>query len=242
MTTDASGEHPPGFPGHSVLLVEDDEAVQAALVRTLSARGYRARAVGTAADALREAASTQPDLIVLDLGLPDLDGSAALRMIRGVSDVPVIIASVRREEDSVVRLLNDGADDYVIKPFSGEQLLARMLALLRRVSPTTAPRRQDIEVGGLHIAPDSRIALLEGRELDLTRKEFDLLTFLGENAGRVVTRQAIVDQVWRDIDGGSNQSIDVHVSWLRRKLGESATAPRYVHTVRGVGFKLTEPS
>ncbi|SFB40459.1 DNA-binding response regulator, OmpR family, contains REC and winged-helix (wHTH) domain [Amycolatopsis marina] len=226
---------------YSVLLVEDDPAVRAAIVRTLNSHSYSVLAVGTAAEALRETASSRWDMVVLDLGLPDLDGSAALRMIRGVSDVPVIVATARRGEASVVRLLDDGADDYVVKPFSGEHLLARIRALLRRTTPAHSPGGV-LEVGELRIDVGTRVVSLAGRELTLTKKEFDLLAYLAEQPGQVVTKRAITEHVWHDSDPGSVQSIDVHVSWLRRKLGETAAAPRHLHTVRGVGLKLTTPS
>ncbi|MEU6643974.1 response regulator transcription factor [Saccharomonospora sp. NPDC046836] len=225
---------------HTVLLVEDDPAVQAALARTLSANGYDVRTAGTAADALRDIASLPLELVILDLGLPDLDGSSALRMIRGVSDVPVIIATARRDEGSVVRLLNDGADDYVVKPFSSEQLIARIRALLRRTAAVEVNIRP-LEIGELRIDRASRTVTLGARQLELTRKEFDLLAFLAEHAGEVVSRKKIVEQVWQGELPVNNQSIDVHVSWLRGKLGESASAPRYLHTVRGVGLKLLSP-
>ncbi|MDV6013013.1 response regulator transcription factor [Haloechinothrix sp. LS1_15] len=226
---------------YTVLLVEDDPAVQAALVRALAEDSFAVRAVGTAAKALTEAAEQQPDLIILDLGLPDLDGSAALRMIRAVSQVPVIVATVRSDETSIVTLLNDGADDYVVKPFSSKQLIARMYALLRRTAPAD-PGTDVLEVGELRIDTARRTASLGGVELDLTRKEFDLLAYLAEQPGRVVSRRSLLDSVWREDERGTDQSIDVHVSWLRRKLGESAAEPRYLRTVRGVGLKLSEPT
>lgn len=224
----------------TVLLVEDDSAVRAALTHTLSTRQYSVRAVGTAAEALREVATGWPHLVILDLGLPDLDGLATLRMIRGVSDVPVVIATARREDSSVVRLLDAGADDYVVKPFSSEQLVARMRALLRRTTGSE-PDDKIVEVGDLRIDKGCRTVTLDGRELELTRREFDLLCFLAEQPEKVVSRRSILARVWQSPDSANNQSIDVHVSWLRGKLGETAAAPRYLHTVRGIGLKLTPP-
>lgn len=226
---------------YHVLVVEDDAPLQAALIRSLSARNCSVRPASTAAEALRLTASEDLDLIILDLGLPDLDGCAALRMIRGVSDVPVIVVTARREESSVIKLLDSGADDYVVKPFSSEQLIARMRALLRRTAPAE-PVDRTFEVGDLKICTAQRIAVLAERQLDLTRREFDLLAYLAERAGCVVSRQAIMNDVWRESDRATDQSLDVHVSWLRRKLGESAAEPRFLHTVRGVGLKLAEPT
>ncbi|WP_410574454.1 response regulator transcription factor [Amycolatopsis sp. cmx-4-61] len=221
-----------------ILLVEDDRAVQAALTHTLTERGFSVHALCTAIDALRYVADHKPDLVILDLGLPDLDGSAVLRMMRGVSSVPVIIATARGEERSVVELLNAGADDYVVKPFSGEHLVARISALLRRTHK--ADSTEVLDLGGLHIDLRQRTATLDGVPMELNRREFDLLSYLAARPGRVVSRRELIHDVWQRDDSG-DQTIDVHVSWLRRKLGESAARPRYLYTVRGVGLKLMAP-
>lgn len=226
---------------NTVLLVEDDDSVRTALVRTLSDRGFQTYAVGTAAEALREIPSGRFAVVVLDLGLPDLDGATTLRMIRAVSSVPVIVASARADERSVVDLLNGGADDYVVKPFAGAVLEARIRAQLRRVTPGAVPLAVRHTVGGLDIDLTDRTVLLDGEAIDLTRREFDLLAYLAEHAGRVVTRRELLDHVWADVEMDNDQTIDVHVSWLRGKLGEDASSPRYVHTIRGVGLKLAEP-
>jgi len=221
---------------HSVLLVEDDEAIRAALHRALSERHYSVLAVGTAAEALRETAARQVDIVLLDLGLPDLDGAAALRMIRGVSEVPVIVVTARRGEASVVQLLNAGADDYVVKPFSAESLVARMNALLRRTSTSVSTGDAVITAGALRIDPLERTAWFRGEPLELTRREFDLLVYLAERPNRVVSRRELSESVWGN--NASDQTIDVHMSWLRRKLGETAADPCHLHTVRGIGVKL----
>lgn len=229
---------------YTILLVEDDASVRAAMIRALADLRYKVHAVGTAVDALRETAGQNPDLVILDLGLPDIDGASALRMIRGVSDVPIIVATARRDDRSVVRLLNAGADDYLVKPFSVEHLAARVHALLRRTKGRTFAVQDEervLEIGELKIDTAQRCASLGLQPLDLTRREFDLLVYLAERVGRVVSRQALVEDVWRGLDKGSDQTIDVHVSWLRRKLGESAASPRFLHTVRGIGLKLVEP-
>ena len=226
---------------NTVLLVEDDASVRTALVRTLSDRGFQTHAVGTAAEALREIPSGRFAVVVLDLGLPDLDGATLLRMIRAVSSVPVIVATARADERSVVDLLNGGADDYVVKPFAGAVLEARIRAQLRRATPRAVPRGVRHTVGGLEIDLADRTVLLDGETIDLTRREFDLLAYLAEHAGRVVTRRELLDHIWAGAEMDNDQTIDVHVSWLRRKLGEDASSPRYVHTIRGVGLKLAEP-
>ncbi|MBV2154176.1 response regulator transcription factor [Kitasatospora sp. SUK 42] len=221
----------------TVLVVEDDPFVRSALIRHLTDTGHAVRSVGTALEALREVAQVGCDLVILDLGLPDLDGSEALKMIRGLTNVPVIISTARDDEAEIVRLLNDGADDYLVKPFSGEHLSARMAAVLRRLSGGMAPVAQVLRVGGLAIDIQRREAVLDGRLLDLTRREFDLLAFLAARPGVVVPRKEILAEVWQQTYGG-DQTIDVHLSWLRRKLGETASSPRYLHTVRGVGVRL----
>ncbi|MFF2077751.1 response regulator transcription factor [Kitasatospora sp. NPDC058162] len=221
----------------TVLVVEDDPFVRSALIRHLTDTGHAVRSVGTALEALREVAQVGCDLVILDLGLPDLDGSEALKMIRGLTNVPVIISTARDDEAEIVRLLNDGADDYLVKPFSGEHLSARMAAVLRRLGSGAAPVAQVLRVGGLAIDVQRREAVLDGRLLDLTRREFDLLAFLAARPGVVVPRKEILAEVWQQTYGG-DQTIDVHLSWLRRKLGETASNPRYLHTVRGVGVRL----
>ncbi|ARF59485.1 DNA-binding response regulator [Streptomyces gilvosporeus] len=226
-----------------MLVVEDDQFVRSALIRHLTDASHAVRSVGTALEALREVAQVGFDVVILDLGLPDLDGSEALKMLRGITDVPVIIATARDDEAEIVRLLNDGADDYLTKPFSVEHLSARMAAVLRRsrVSATgTEPPSRVMRVGGLTIDPLRRQAELDGAALDLTRREFDLLAFLAERPGVVVARKELLAEVWQQAYG-DDQTIDVHLSWLRRKLGETAAKPRYLHTLRGVGVKLEPP-
>ena len=222
----------------NVLLVEDDPEVRSAVIRQLTVFGHAVRSAGTALSALREANRDPGDIIVLDLGLPDLDGSETLKMLRAITQVPVIIATARDDEAEIIRLLNAGADDYLIKPFSGAHLAARIAALLRRAGADQPPAA--LRVGELVIDPRRREAHLEGRALDLSRREFDLLAYLAARPGEVVTRRELLTQVWQ-LPYGDDQTIDVHLSWLRRKLGERASAPRYLHTVRGVGVRLSEP-
>ncbi|WP_431876455.1 response regulator transcription factor [Amycolatopsis sacchari] len=223
----------------TVLVVEDDASVRAALVRHLSAAGHAVRSVGAALPALQEVTRVGCDLVVLDLGLPDLDGAEALRMLRAVTDVPVVVATARDDESGIVRLLNSGADDYLVKPFSPEHLTARIAAVLRRSGAAGAVPAL-LRVGGLVVDPHRREAALDGRPLELTRREFDLLAFLAARPGVVVPRRELLAAVWQQAYGG-DQTIDVHLSWLRRKLGETAAKPRYLHTVRGVGVKIEAP-
>ncbi|MDR6595194.1 response regulator transcription factor [Saccharothrix longispora] len=221
----------------SVLLVEDDPVVRSAVSRALTGLGHAVLPVGTALEALREITGSSFDLVVLDLGLPDMDGADVLRMMRGVCDVPVIVATARDDEGEIVRLLNAGADDYLVKPFSSEHLAARLAAVLRRTRKDAAP--EPLRIGDLSVDLDRREARLGGRELNLTRKEFDLLAYLAAREGKVVPRAELLANLWNLPGRHDDQTLDVHLSWLRRKLGERAAQPRYLHTVRGVGFKLT---
>jgi DNA-binding response OmpR family regulator len=222
-----------------VLVVEDDAPIRTVLVRALTERGYAVSSAATGRSGLEVALETCPELILLDLKLPDLDGTEILKMLRAVSSVPVIVATARDEESAIVAALNNGADDYVVKPFSAEHLDARIGAVLRRTSPDQATRT--LRVGELTVDPRSREAQLAGRFLELSPKEFELLAYLAARVGQVVTRRELLVEVWRQPYGGADKTVDVHMSWLRRKLGELADSPRYLHTVRGVGVKLVEP-
>jgi DNA-binding response OmpR family regulator len=192
-----------------------------------------------ALEGLELAVKGKPDLVVMDLGLPDLDGTELLRMIRAVSDVPIIVITARGADEVVVKTLDSGADDYLVKPFSVTQLEARVRALLRRGSTSTS--EETIQVGRLRIDPAAREATLAGEELDLSPKEFDLLRVLAERTGEVVSKRALMAEVWREPYGGAERTVDVHLSWLRNKLGETAQEPRYLRTVHGVGVKLVDP-
>lgn len=187
------------------------------------------------------AVDSRPDLVVLDLGLPDLDGCEVLRMLRAVSPVPVIVATARDDEREMVRVLDAGADDYVVKPFGAGQLEARIRAVLRRAEDGVR-RDEAVQVGGLTVTPRAREAVLEGRILELSPKEFDLLYYLAARAGQVISKRELLTEVWQVPYGGADKTIDVHVAWLRRKLGETATAPRYLRSVRGSGIKIVDPA
>ena len=223
----------------SVFLVEDDQQIRELAVRALADAGHVVRTEASAMPALQAIIDTAPDVVVLDLGLPDVDGSDLLRMIRAVSDVPVIIATARDEEAEIVALLDSGADEYVVKPYSGAELEARVRALLRRSE--SAGQTRTLTVGGLSIDLRARGVTVDGVAVTCNRKEFDLLAYLAANAGTVVPREELFAQVWREPYGGADKTIDVHMSWIRRKLGETAAEPRYIHTVRGVGIKLIDP-
>jgi DNA-binding response OmpR family regulator len=221
------------------LLIEDDPAIRQTLLRALRERGHAVAAAPAAMDGLQTALADRPDLIVLDLGLPDLDGRELLRMLRAVSAVPVIVATARDEETSMVQLLDAGADDDVVKPYTAAQLDARIRAVLRRVS---LPAEPELVIGALRIDPLARTVTLDGVRVELTPREFDLLHHLAAKAGQVVTKRELLTEVWQVPYGSTDKTVDVHLSWLRRKLGETAQEPRYLHTVRGVGVRLSEPS
>ena len=226
-----------------ILFVEDEQSISAPFSKALEREGFEPHVAATAARALELQESLEPDLILLDLHLPDGDGRDVCRTIRARSGVPIIILTARGTETDRIVGLELGADDYVVKPFSGPEVIARMRAVLRRVQPAEpeAPEAP-VTIGELHVDLAARRATLAGEELSLSRKEFDLLAELVRNAGRVVTREAIMDRVWDENWFGSTKTLDVHVGWLRGKLGDDASAPKLLHTVRGVGFRFTGAS
>lgn len=225
-----------------ILLVEDDDDIRAALSRALTNQGVTVAAVARGSDALGRLAEFAPDAVILDLGLPDLDGADVLAMIRSLGDVPVLVATARDDEREIVRLLDAGADDYLVKPYSAAQVLARVRAVLRRTGGDVEPESPVITIADLVIDPHGREAALGGVTLVLTRKEYDLLLYLAQRPGQVVSKNDLLADVWHLPWGGGDRTVDVHVSWLRRKLGESAAQPRFLHSVRGVGVKLVDPS
>lgn len=222
-----------------ILVIEDDAGVRTALLRGLEDRGHAVRAASSGMAGLTEARTREADLVVLDLGLPDVAGIEVLRMLRAVSRVPVLVLTARDEEPQIVGALDHGADDYVVKPCGVAQLDARIRAVLRRVGDET--RADTITIGELRIDPAARTVKLSDRDLDLAAREFELLLYLAERRGQVVSKSELLSQVWQYAYRGADKTVDVHVSWLRRKLGESAKQPRYLRTVRRAGVKLVPP-
>jgi DNA-binding response OmpR family regulator len=219
----------------SLLLVEDDAAIAEPLAEALRREGYDVEAVADGLEAARRGVEGRHDLVLLDLGLPGLDGVEVCRRIRAARpDVPVLMLTARTEEVDAIVGLDAGADDYVTKPMRMGELLARVRALLRR-APDAG---EAVEVNGVRVDRASRRAWVDGRELELTPKEFDLLALLVGEAGRVVTRDSIMSAVWDENWFGSTKTLDMHVSWLRRKLGDDAADPRRLVTIRGVGFRF----
>jgi DNA-binding response OmpR family regulator len=224
-----------------ILLIEDEPSIRTRLIRALAERGYAVTSTDRGMAGLSLAVEMRPDMVLLDLGLPDVDGTEVLVMLRAVSTVPVIITTARDDDPELVQALDSGADDYVVKPFTAAQLDARIRAVLRRAR--SGPQERNlVTVGGLVLDLRSRVAKLDGRTLELSPREFDLLGFLAERQGEVVTKRELLTGVWQQPYGGSDKTVDVHMSWLRRKLGETAQAPRYLHSVRGVGVRLQDPA
>ncbi|MET8141274.1 response regulator transcription factor [Sphaerisporangium sp. NPDC005288] len=224
-----------------LLLIEDDAAVRSALMRALTERGHAMSSADSGMSGLRMAVDERPDLVILDLGLPDVDGYEVVRMLRAVSPVPLIVATARDDEHEIARVLDAGADDYLVKPFGAVQLDARIRAVLRRLRGDEAEAGRPLTVGALRVDPRSREASVDGRVLDLRPKEFDLLCYLAARPGEVVSKRELLTEVWQVPYGGADKTVDVHLSWLRNKLGESAQEPRYVRVVRGVGIKIVDP-
>lgn len=224
----------------NVLIIEDDATIRTAVIRALTARGHSTMSTSTALEGLQSVVSQTPDVVLLDLGLPDLDGQALIAMIRAVNTVPIIVVSARDDGKQIIAALDAGADDYLVKPYASDQLDARIRAVLRRVEPeqVTGP----VVVGGLVIDEPARTVTLDDQPLELSPKEFDLLLYLATRPGVVVTKKELLAQVWHLPYGGADKTVDVHLHWLRRKLGETADNPVYLHRVRGVGVKLVAPS
>ena len=228
----------------TILMVEDEESITVPLSEALAREGFDTEIAGTASEALELAGRVSPDLILLDVMLPDGSGYDVCRELRRDSRVPIIMLTARGEETDRVVGLELGADDYIVKPFSAREVAARIRAVLRRVgdgAPAESARPEALEVGDLRLDPAKRSATLGGTELDVTRKEFELLELLMREAGAVITRERLIDEVWDVNWFGSTKTLDVHVSGLRRKLGDDPASPRYLHTVRGVGFRFSGP-
>ncbi|WP_067471611.1 response regulator transcription factor [Actinomadura hibisca] len=215
-----------------VLLVEDDERLAAALTTALTRHGHQVVRAGLAVDALRLAGAA--DFVLLDLGLPDLDGLEALRRLRRVSAVPVIVVTARTQERDVLRGLRSGADDYLVKPFRTAELMARMEAVQRRGTRPLPVRDQVVEVGDVRIDLEARQVTVAGTPVALTRREFDVLALLAREPGVVRGREEILDAVWGDPLLSASRSLDVHVAGLRAKTGR----PGLVETLRGTGYRL----
>lgn len=223
----------------TILLIEDEEAISEPLAAALAREGFEPLVASTAGAGMELFDKRSPDLVLLDVMLPDGDGRDLLRRIRETSRTPVVMLTARGEETDRVLGLELGADDYVTKPFSAAELAARVRAVLRRAGGE-APQAEGtlLEAGDVRMNLETHTAERAGEPLDLTVKEFELLRVLLERAGKLVRRDELVHEVWDPAWFGSTKTLDVHVSALRKKLGDDPAAPRYIHTVRGVGFRF----
>jgi DNA-binding response OmpR family regulator len=236
MTATAAADAPArSATGAQLLLVEDDPSIGALVTAYLEQTGYRVAWARSGEDALSIFESLRPRLVILDIGLPGQDGFDVCRELRARSPVPVLMLTARDEEVDRVAGLEVGADDYVTKPFSPRELAARVKAVLRRAEP--APQRTRLELGDVVLDPDAREVTVAGEPIELTGKEFDLLAYLLENAGIVVSRDQLLDRVWGMSYAGGTRTVDVHVAQLRRKLGR----PEAIRTFRGSGYKAVRP-
>ncbi|HSD25271.1 MAG TPA: response regulator transcription factor [Solirubrobacterales bacterium] len=232
---------PGSQPSRRILFVEDEAAIFEPFSKALRRNGFEPVVARTAAEALESAERVDPDLVLLDLNLPDGDGSDVCRSLRRDSDVPIVMLTARGTEMDRVLGLELGADDYVVKPFSSRELISRIRAVLRRPRKDDRPEPSSIAVGDLEIDPGARSVEVDGEPIALARKEFDLLAELARNAGQVVTREDLMSRVWDVNWFGSTKTLDVHIKTLRRKLGDDSANPRFIETVRGVGFRLIAP-
>ena len=229
------------LPPKKILFVEDEAAIFEPFSKALRRNGFEPVVAQTAAEALELASRFTPDLVLLDLNLPDGDGSDVCRALRKSSEVPIVMLTARGTEMDRVLGLELGADDYVVKPFSSRELISRIRAVLRRARGTSSAPEGPVEVGDLRLDPATRSVELTGKPVEVTRKEFDLLAELMAHPGQVVTREDLMSRVWDVNWFGSTKTLDVHVRTLRQKLGDDSSDPRFIETVRGVGFRLIEP-
>ena len=233
---DVAELQPTTTPGPQLLLVEDEESIGSLVSAYLEQKGYRVTWVRSGEEALLTFDEVAPRMVILDIGLPGADGFDVCRDIRARSTVPILMLTARDEEADRVAGLEVGADDYVSKPFSPRELVARVKALLRRSEPAVVVT-QRIEVGDVALDLQAREVLVAGEPVELTGKEFDLLAYLLENAGIVVSRDQLLDRVWGMSYAGGTRTVDVHVAQLRRKLGR----PDSIRTFRGSGYKAIKP-
>ncbi len=243
---EAGGQRTAPTRGH-VTVIEDEASISDPLRSALEREGYAVSVEATGNGGLESVRRDEPDIVLLDVMLPDLDGRDVCRAIRQSSDVPIIMLTARGLETDRVVGLELGADDYLVKPFSMAELIARIRAVLRRTGDRSAPAGEPttstaIEIGDVSIDPATHVATHAGEPLDLPRREFDLLHTLMAHAGTVLARNKLMDEVWGVDWFGSTKTLDVHVAGLRRRLGDDAQEPRYIHTVRGVGFRFSSPA
>jgi len=227
-----------------ILLVDDELLITDSLTYSLKREGFEVKAVADGNSALTAIEEQMPDLVVLDLMLPDISGFEVCRRLRAISTTPVIMLTARGEEIDRVLGLEVGADDYLAKPFSFRELLARIYALLRRVAldrQVMQPQVHALTLRQLSLDLSARRVFMGEQELQLSTREFDLLAILMKNAGRAMSRDELIDQVWGEDWTGDARTLDVHVRWLRLKIEEDPASPQYIQTVRGFGYRFAGP-
>jgi DNA-binding response OmpR family regulator len=225
----------------TILLVEDDPTLSDTLRYNLEREGYTVLAAGDGVQALERARRDQPDLVILDIMLPRLDGFSVCRILRQESDIPILMLTARQDEVDRIAGLELGADDYVSKPFSLGELLARVRAIMRRSDRQPIGSREVLDAGALRVDTGSRRAWRESQELNLSQKEFDLLTCLIRNRGMALSRDVLLERVWGYDFLGDSRTVDVHIRWLREKVEPDPGRPIYIQTVRGVGYRFEAP-
>jgi DNA-binding response OmpR family regulator len=225
----------------NILLVEDDPTLSETLRYNLDREGYSVITAGDGVQALELARRERPDLLILDVMLPRLDGFSVCRILRQESDVPILMLTARQDEVDRIAGLELGADDYVSKPFSLGELLARVRAIMRRTDRQPAGSREVLDAAGLHVDTGSRRAWRDGAEVSLAQKEFDLLACLIRNRGMALSRDVLLERVWGYDFAGDSRTVDVHIRWLREKIEPDPSRPIYIQTVRGVGYRFEVP-
>jgi DNA-binding response OmpR family regulator len=226
-----------------ILLVEDDTVLSETLRYNLEREGYETLTAGDGVAGLERARATQPDLIILDVLLPRLDGFSVCRILRQESTVPILLLTARQDEFDRIAGFELGADDYVVKPFSLGELLARVRAHLRRQERQPAAVQREVLVqGDLTVDTGSRRAFRDGQEVGLAAKEFDLLVCLMRNRGMALSRDLLLERVWGYDYVGDTRTVDVHIRWLREKIEPNPSQPVYIQTVRGIGYRFESPS
>ena len=224
-----------------MLLIEDEESIAGPLAEALEREGWQTDVATTGAGGIEAFDSKTPDLVLLDLMLPDIDGRDVCRSLRERSSVPIIMVTAKGLETDRVVGLELGADDYIVKPFGVAELIARMRAVLRRTSDRNDDTADHLAVGDLALDARTWSVAKDGAPVDVTRREFELLRLLMANAGTVLTREQLMEEVWDPNWFGPTKTLDVHISSLRKKLGDDPNDPTYIHTIRGVGFRFASP-